>query len=81
MKKLELVFKSEDQKVKTLRLNYVSGKLDNETLLSAMNRIGALKMFKVNGMNQYQVPVAARYVDTNTETIFDTRNEDKQITK
>ncbi|TPR18014.1 DUF2922 domain-containing protein [Apilactobacillus timberlakei] len=77
MKKLELVFKSEDQKVKTLRLNYVSSKLDNEALLSAMNRIGALKMFRVNGMNQYQVPVAARYVDTNTETIFDTRNEDK----
>ncbi|TPR51084.1 DUF2922 domain-containing protein [Apilactobacillus micheneri] len=81
MKKLELVFKSEDQKVKTLRLNYVSSKLDNEALISAMNRIGALKMFKVNGMNQYQVPVAARYVDTNTETIFDTRNEDKQATK
>ncbi|TPR23418.1 DUF2922 domain-containing protein [Apilactobacillus timberlakei] len=81
MKKLELVFKSEDQKVKTLRLNYVSSKLDNEALLSAMNRIGALKMFRVNGMNQYQVPVAARYVDTNTETIFDTRNEDKQATK
>ncbi|TPR19072.1 DUF2922 domain-containing protein [Apilactobacillus timberlakei] len=81
MKKLELVFKSEDQKVKTLRLNYVSSKLDNEALLSAMNRIGALKMFRVNGMNQYQVPVAARYVDTNTETIFDTRNEDKQAVK
>ncbi|TPR13071.1 DUF2922 domain-containing protein [Apilactobacillus timberlakei] len=81
MKKLELVFKSEDQKVKTLRLNYVSSKLDNEALLSAMNRIGALKMFRVNGMNQYQVPVAARYVDTNTETIFDTRNEDKQTAK
>ncbi|TPR43665.1 DUF2922 domain-containing protein [Apilactobacillus micheneri] len=81
MKKLELVFKSEDQKVKTLRLNYVSGKLDNEALQSAMNRIGALKMFKVNGMNQYQVPVAARYIDTNSETIFDTRNEDKQTAK
>lgn len=81
MRKLELVFKSEDQKVKTLRLNYVSGKLDNEALQSAMNRIGALKMFRVNGMNQYQVPVAARYIDTNTETIFDTRNEDKQIAK
>ncbi|TPR26150.1 DUF2922 domain-containing protein [Apilactobacillus micheneri] len=81
MKKLELVFKSEDQKVKTLRLNYVSGQLDNETLQSAMNRIGALKMFKVNGMNQYQVPVAARYIDTNSETIFDTRNEDKQTVK
>ncbi|TPR41455.1 DUF2922 domain-containing protein [Apilactobacillus micheneri] len=81
MKKLELVFKSEDQKVKTLRLNYVSSKLDNEALISAMNRIGALKMFRVNGMNQYQVPVAARYVDTNTETIFDTRNEDKQAAK
>lgn len=81
MKKLELVFKSEDQKVKTLRLNYVSGKLDNETLQSAMNRIGALKMFKVNGMNQYQVPVAARYIDTNTDTIFDNRVEEKQATK
>ncbi|TPR50376.1 DUF2922 domain-containing protein [Apilactobacillus micheneri] len=81
MKKLELVFKSEDQKVKTLRLNYVSDKLDNETLQSAMNRIGALKMFKVNGMNQYQIPVAARYVNTNTETIFDTRNDDKQAIK
>ncbi|TPR37635.1 DUF2922 domain-containing protein [Apilactobacillus micheneri] len=81
MKKLELVFKSEDQKVKTLRLNYVSSKLNNEALISAMNRIGALKMFRVNGMNQYQVPVAARYVDTNTETIFDTRNEDKQTAK
>ncbi|GAA6236882.1 DUF2922 domain-containing protein [Apilactobacillus micheneri] len=81
MKKLELVFKSEDQKVKTLRLNYVSGQLDNEALQSAMNRIGALKMFKVNGMNQYQVPVAARYIDTNTDTIFDNRVEDKQATK
>ncbi|UQS84941.1 DUF2922 domain-containing protein [Apilactobacillus apisilvae] len=78
MRKLELVFKSEEQKVKTLRLNYVSGTLDNNALISDMNRIAALKIFQVNGMNQYQIPLAARYVDTKTDEIFDTRNEDKK---
>ncbi|MCK8625182.1 DUF2922 domain-containing protein [Apilactobacillus xinyiensis] len=75
MKHLELTFQTEDRKIKTLKLNYASEALGLNEVQGAMNRIAALNMFQHGGINLYKVPVAAKYVDTNTETIFDTRNK------
>lgn len=75
MKHLELTFQSEDRKIKTFKLNYANEALGVNELQGAMNRIAALNMFERDGIQLYKVPVAARYVDTNTKIIFDTRNK------
>ncbi len=73
MKKLEMVFKSSDDKTKTFTLGYASQNLSEEVVTQQMKAIADLKLFDRNGVNPYATPLAAKYVDTVTQEIFDTR--------
>ncbi|GLB47277.1 hypothetical protein WR164_12560 [Philodulcilactobacillus myokoensis] len=73
MRHLELVFKSEDNKVKKLKLNYVNESLTEATIKQAMADMASLQMFKKDGVSMYAKPVAAQYVDNNTTSVFDDR--------
>ncbi|USS89216.1 DUF2922 domain-containing protein [Fructilactobacillus cliffordii] len=70
MKLLELVFKSEQHKVRTLQLNYANQNLEAAQVEDLMKRIAALEMFKKDGVNLYATPVAARYAENNKYPIF-----------
>ena len=74
MKHLELIYRNSDSKLTTLRLTYAQENLTEATTKKAMQEIATLKMFDNNGVNPYVEPVAARYVETNTDPIFDTRS-------
>ncbi|KRM94515.1 hypothetical protein FC56_GL001472 [Lentilactobacillus senioris DSM 24302 = JCM 17472] len=74
MKHLELIYRNSDSKLTTLRLTYAQENLTEAATKKAMQDIAALKMFDNNGVNPYVEPVAARYVETNTDPIFDTRS-------
>ncbi|MGF7436898.1 DUF2922 domain-containing protein [Lentilactobacillus senioris] len=74
MKHLELIYRNSDSKLTTLRLTYAQENLTEATTKKAMHDIAALKMFDNNGVNPYVEPVSARYVETNTDPIFDTRS-------
>lgn len=78
MKKLVLTFKSDDGKNKKLNLNYVEGSVDREKAMSYMNRLASLNIFQNENGSLYRAPVAAQVVDTNTNSLFDTRKEDTQ---
>ncbi|AYF91990.1 DUF2922 domain-containing protein [Apilactobacillus bombintestini] len=78
MKKLVLTFKSDDGKNKKLNLNYVEGSVDREQVMGYMNRLASLNIFQNENGSLYRVPVAAKVVDTNTNSLFDTRKEDIQ---
>lgn len=56
MKQLEMVFKSQNNKVRTLRLSYVNQELDAIKVKEAMTKIAELKMFKQNGEYLYVTP-------------------------
>ncbi|GAA6112901.1 MAG: DUF2922 domain-containing protein [Apilactobacillus sp.] len=73
MRKLELTFKSENGKNKTLSLNYVDGKLDTSVVMPAMQRLSAMNIFQDESGNLYKTPVAAKIVDTQNSSLFDTR--------
>ena len=77
MKKLELIFKSSDDKTKTFTLNYAAGDLTAEKVTAQMDAIAALKLFDKNGVNPYATALAARYVETTASPLFD-RREVKQ---
>ncbi|MCF6515225.1 DUF2922 family protein [Lactobacillus sp. S2-2] len=70
MKQLEMVFKSQNNKVRTLRLSYVNEELNEEKVKEAMNKIAKLRMFKQNGEYLYETPVSANYTETNDYSIF-----------
>ncbi|ANZ57422.1 DUF2922 domain-containing protein [Fructilactobacillus lindneri] len=71
MKILELVFKSEQHKIRTMKLNYTNQNLQEAETKALMNRIVALEMFKKDGINLYATPVAARYAESKSYPIFD----------
>ncbi|KRK87998.1 DUF2922 domain-containing protein [Lentilactobacillus sunkii] len=75
MRKLELVFKSSDEKLKTLSINYANGDLSAETVTKAMEDISKLKMFDRDGVDPYATPIAAQYRKTEINKLFDTRGE------
>lgn len=70
MKQLEMVFKSQNNKVRTLRLSYVNQELDAIKVKEAMTKIAELKMFKQNGEYLYVTPVSANYTETKDQSIF-----------
>lgn len=74
MKHLELIYRNSDSKLTTLRLTYAQENLSETVTKKAMENIAALNMFDNEGVNPYVEPVAARYVETNTDPIFDTRS-------
>ena len=73
MRTLELIFKSSDDKTKTLSINYASGDLTAEEVQSKMEAIAGMKMFAKDGANPYEKPLAARYKTTQVEPVFDSR--------
>ncbi|WP_283680481.1 DUF2922 domain-containing protein [Lentilactobacillus sp. Marseille-Q4993] len=75
MKKLELVFKASDNKVKILSLNYASEDLSGQAVKEQMDIIAGLKMFDRNGVNPYAQPLAARYSQNFVEPLFDNRKK------
>lgn len=70
MKQLEMVFKSQNNKVRTLRLSYVNQELDAIKVKEAMTKIAELKMFKQNGEYLYVTAVSANYTETKDQSIF-----------
>ncbi|MCY9806341.1 DUF2922 domain-containing protein [Lentilactobacillus senioris] len=74
MKHLKLIYRNSDSKLNTLRLTYAQENLTEAVTKKAMQDIAALQMFDNDGVNPYVEPVAARYVETNTDSIFDTRS-------
>lgn len=78
MRKLELVFKSSDDKVKTMTINYASDSLDNVKVQEQMQQIAALNMFQKDGINLYATPVAAQYRSTTIDPLFDNREPAKK---
>lgn len=70
MKQLEMVFKSQNNKVRILRLSYVNQELDAIKVKEAMTKIAELKMFKQNGEYLYVTPVSANYTETKDQSIF-----------
>lgn len=77
MRKLELVFKSSDDKLKTMVINYASDTLTADDLKARMEQIAALNMFQKDGINLYSTPVAAQYRDTQIQSLFDNREKQK----
>ncbi|AEB72826.1 DUF2922 domain-containing protein [Lentilactobacillus buchneri] len=75
MRKLELVFKTSDEKLKTLSINYANGELTGDTVNKAMTEIAKLKMFDRDGIDPYATPIAAQYRKTEIDKLFDTRGE------
>lgn len=75
MRKLELVFKSSDEKLKTLSISYANGELNEDTVSKAMADISNLKMFDRDGVDPYATPIAAQYRKTDITKLFDTRGE------
>ncbi|MFC6169387.1 DUF2922 domain-containing protein [Loigolactobacillus jiayinensis] len=70
MKQLDMEFKNEDGKIKHMRLNYASQTLDETTVKTAMQTIADLKMFEIETVNPYEVPVKAQYVERTVTPIF-----------
>ena len=75
MRKLELVFKTSDEKLKTLSINYANGELNGDTVNKAITEIAKLKMFDRDGIDPYATPIAAQYRKTEIDKLFDTRGE------
>ncbi len=69
MKVLDLVFKSNLNKIHTLKLNYVNESLDEATVKAAMQAIADAKLFDKQGEELYAVPVSAKYVTTTDDVI------------
>lgn len=74
MRTLELVFKSSDDKTKTLSISYAQDGLKGVDVQKKMQEIASLNMFDKDGVNPYQTPVAAKYKRTEIDSLFDTRN-------
>jgi hypothetical protein len=73
MRTLELIFKSADDKTKTISINYASGNLVGADVQKKMQQITELGMFDNNGVNPYQTPIAAQYRRTEIDKLYDTR--------
>ncbi|EEI71878.1 DUF2922 domain-containing protein [Lentilactobacillus hilgardii] len=73
MRTLELIFKSSDDKTKTMTISYASGNLAGEDVQKKMQAISVLGMFDKDGVNPYQTPIAAQYKSTEIDPLFDTR--------
>ena len=80
MKQLDMEFKSEAGKTKHMRLNYAAQDLDETTVKTAMQTIADLKMFEIDAVNPYALPVKAQYIERNVTPIFGSE-EDKQLAK
>lgn len=64
-KLLQIKFKNEAGKNVTLKLNFVSGNLSQETVEATMNGLAELNLFKDKDGNLiYKEPVSAKYVET-----------------
>lgn len=71
MKILELVFKTEQHKVRSLKFNYANQNLTDNEVRGLMKRISDLDMFEKDGVKLYATPVGARYLDRQNYSIFD----------
>lgn len=75
MKQLDLEFLSSAGKVQHVKLKYVNENLTEETVRSAMNDLSELKLFKKDDIEMYAKPLAARYVETIHQSIFEDKAE------
>lgn len=79
MKTLNLTFKGSLGKNHVMKVYNAKDNLQKDPVLAAMKEISALKMFKHDDEFIYEQPVAAKYVDTNEEVIFDLTAKAKQL--
>lgn len=70
MKQLELIFKNEEGKNRTIRLKEPKDNLNPETVQQAMDRISQADAFYLEGKKLYVEPSSARYVERNVTDIF-----------
>ncbi|MCQ2569873.1 MAG: DUF2922 domain-containing protein [Limosilactobacillus sp.] len=64
MKVLDLIFKSNQGKLHTLKLNYVNENLAEATVKQAMEQISQSELFKKGDEIIYATPIKAKYVTT-----------------
>lgn len=71
MKTLSLSFKGSLGKSHSLKLNYANDGLTEQTVRDAMNKIVESKLFQKDDDLLYLKAMAAKYVTTTDEVIFD----------
>lgn len=75
MKTLSLSFKGSLGKGHSLKLNYANDNLDEQTVHKAMDKIIESKLFQKDDDLFYLKALAAKYVTTTDEVIFDATHE------
>ncbi|WP_076459648.1 DUF2922 domain-containing protein [Limosilactobacillus caccae] len=75
MKTLSLTFKGSLGKKHSLKLNYASERLDEQTVRQAMEKIAESHLFVKDNEELYQQPLAAKYIDTVSTILF---NDEKK---
>lgn len=71
-KTLELKFSTSAGKTKTMSVKEPILNLTSENTQQAMDKIIALNLFEIDGMNPYAEKVSARYVERVLTPIFET---------
>lgn len=74
-KRLELLFKTGDDKNTTLTVSDPASNLTQETIRGAMDTIASLHLFEKDGILRYSGVRGARYVTREVEEVF--TNEDQ----
>lgn len=69
-KRLELLFKTGDDKNTTLAISDPAPSLTEETIKGAMESIASLHLFEKDGIKRYNDVRGARYVTREVEEIF-----------
>lgn len=70
MRGLQLGFKTQSGKKRSLSLKYIDQNLDAATVLQQMQAIAAAKLFVKNNEEIYFEPVSAKYVETKEVPLF-----------
>ncbi|WP_373841739.1 DUF2922 domain-containing protein [Limosilactobacillus sp.] len=70
MKSLNMTFKGATGKKHLLKLSYANDNLDAKTVRQAMDQIASAGMFVKDNEQLYLTPVAAKYVDTVSNVLF-----------
>lgn len=70
MKTLSLTFKGNLGKKHSLKLNYASERLDEQTVRKAMEKIAQSHLFVKGDEELYSTPLSAKYIDTVTTVLF-----------
>ncbi|AXX65584.1 MAG: DUF2922 domain-containing protein [Lactobacillus sp.] len=70
MRVLQLGFKTESGKKRSLSLKYVDQNLDAANVRKQMQAMAAAKLFMQDGEEVYFEPLSAKYVETNEVPLF-----------